>query len=368
MPPRKSTSSSSSKVEKRKPTASPPPPTKATEAESELSELEEEEDEAPKKKKAKKAPVKKGPVTPIHPDLPNNTAFPDPLEPFGRPQGEGTLRIASWNVAGLKACEKKGFSKYVEAEDADILCLNETKCESLALPSIDDRYPHRYWGIHHKKGQAGVAIFSKIEPISVVKGLPADLTTPADEKEQEEGVAHPPTQKESEGRIITLEFEKTFVIATYVPNAGQGLKTLPEKAAWNKSFETYLHSLDARKPVIWIGDFNVVPTELDIRNWKTNYNKSAGVTDTEINGFKSQLAGGQGGFVDVWREKNEGLIGHYSYFSYKFQCRVKGIGWRIDMAVTSKRILERVKQCEIRQSIYGASDHVPIIIDVEGPL
>jgi len=85
--------------------------------------------------------------------------------------------------------------------------------------------------------------------------------------------------------------------------------------------------------VIWIGDLNVVPTELDIRNWKTNYNKSAGVTDTEINGFKSQLADGK--FVDVWRDKNEGVVGHYSYFSYKFQCRSKGIGWRIDMAIVS---------------------------------
>lgn len=106
----------------------------------------------------------------------------------------------------------------------------------------------------------------------------------------------------------------------------------------------------------------MVPTELDIRNWKTNYNKSAGVTDTEINGFNSQLQGprdrdGNGeeekqkGFVDVWREKNEGVIGNYSYFSYKFQCRLKGIGWRIDMAIVSKRILEKVKMCEIRQSI-----------------
>ncbi|GAA5878406.1 hypothetical protein JCM16303_002762 [Sporobolomyces ruberrimus] len=378
MPPRKaaaSTSTSSkptsSKVEKRKPSSPPPAAKKATESDesSALSEQEEAEEE-PKKKKAKKAPVKKGPVTPIHPDLPNNTAFPDPLEPFPRPEGnrdagdeDKVVRISSWNVAGLKACEKKGFSKYVEAEDADILCLNETKCENLSLPSIDDRYPYRYWGVHHKKGQAGVAIFSKIEPINVVKGLP---TTEPDVP-----------QKDSEGRIITLEFEKSYVVATYVPNAGQGLKTLPEKAAWNKAFEVYLRELDSKKPVIWIGDLNVVPTDLDIRNWKTNYNKSAGVTDTEIDGFKSQLAGpekeegkegGAGKMIDVWRERNKELIGHYTYFSYKFQCRSKGIGWRIDMVVASERILSKVKQCEIRQTIYGASDHVPIIVDIEGPL
>jgi AP endonuclease-1 len=136
------------------------------------------------------------------------------------------------------------------------------------------------------------------------------------------------------------------------------LKTLPEKAAWNVAFEKYLHQLDERKPVIWIGDFNVVPTELDIRNWKTNYNKSAGVTDTEIEGFNKQLAGrrdsdeaGKNKFVDVWRKKNEGLVGHYTYFSYKFQCRVKGIGWRIDLVVASERILDKIGQCEIRQTI-----------------
>ncbi|GAA5835153.1 hypothetical protein JCM3766R1_006885 [Sporobolomyces carnicolor] len=369
MPPRKAASraidstSSKAKVEKRKPSPSPSP-SAAVEG-SDHSEAEAQE--APKKKKAKKAT---GPVTPIHPELPNNTAFPDPLEPFARPTASGQLRISSWNVAGLKACEKKGFSKYVEAEDADILCLNETKCDSFPLASIDDRYPHRYWGVHHKKGQAGVAVFSKVEPINVVKGLPAVESEPSDDDEEGDG-APAPTQKESEGRIITLEFENTFVIATYVPNAGQGLKNLAEKASWNKAFQRYLHSLDEKKPVIWIGDLNVVPTELDIRNWKTNHNKSAGVTDTEIDGFNAQLAGrgGEGGkFVDVWRQRNEGVIGHYSYFSYKFQCRFKGIGWRIDMAVTSERLLDKVKQCEIRQTIYGASDHVPIVIDFEGPL
>ncbi|GAA5858079.1 hypothetical protein JCM5353_005011, partial [Sporobolomyces roseus] len=260
------------------------------------------------------------------------------------------------------------FSKYVEAEDADILVLTETKCDHLSLPSLDDRYPYRYWGTHHKKGQAGTAIFSKLEPINVTKGLP---TTEPEIK-----------QKESEGRIVTLEFEKTFVIGTYVPNAGQGLKTLPEKASWNKSFETYLRQLDSTgKSIIWIGDINVVPGQKDIRNWKTNYNKSAGCTDTEIDGFHRQLRlaseeGDEEGqekkkykLVDVWRErKGQDLEGHYSYFSYKFQCRSKGIGWRIDAVITSQRLLEKVKQCEIRQSIYGASDHVPIMLDIEGPL
>ncbi|GAA6020084.1 hypothetical protein JCM11491_006389 [Sporobolomyces phaffii] len=371
MPPRRAAAAaaSTSSSSKRKPPR--PSPSASPRRESDLSEPESElaSPRPPPKKKAKKAPAaKKGPVTPIHPDLAHNVAFPDPLGPFPRPTEPGTVRIASWNVAGLKACEKKGFSKYVEAEDADILCLNETKCDSLALPSLDDRYPYRYWGVHHKKGQAGVAVFSKLAPVAVVKGLP---TTEPDAP-----------QRESEGRIITLEFDHTYLVATYVPNAGQGLKTLPEKEAWNRAFETYLHDLDRRKPVVWIGDVNVVPTELDIRNWKTNHNKSAGVTDSEIGAFHRQLAGPPAGnsdedgakedkgrkFVDVWRERNAGVVGHYTYFSYKFQCRVKGIGWRIDLAVCSERVMDKVSECEIRQTIYGASDHVPITLDFQGPL
>ncbi|GAA5965259.1 hypothetical protein JCM3765_006376 [Sporobolomyces pararoseus] len=378
MPPRSksttaSSSSSSSKVEKKKRS----PSSDLSEEEPINSDKEEEEPPKKKKQKKKEPAVKKGPVTPIHPELPNNTTLPDPLEPFPKPfnHEKGVLRISSWNVAGLKACEKKGFSKYVEAEDADILCLNEHKSQQeFKIDSIDSRYPYRYWGIHHKKGQAGVSIFSKIKPLNVTKGIPPPFSS-TQEEEVEEGKVRGPSQEESKGRIITLEFENNYLIATYVPNAGQGLKNLAEKAAWNKTFENYLFDLDSKKPVIWIGDLNVVPTELDIRNWKTNYNKSAGVTDTEIKGFKSQLKGppptpegGERGFIDVWREKNPNVIGNYSYFSYKFQCRSKGIGWRIDFAIVSKRIFEKVETCEIRQSIYGASDHVPIVIDIQGPL
>lgn len=223
-------------------------------------------------------------------------------------------------------------------------------------------------------------MLSKIEPLSVTMGLPT-LAPQAD----------------SEGRIITLEFAHHFVVGVYVVNAGDGLKAMPQKEAWNRAFETYLRELDAKKPVVWTGDINVVPGEKDIRNWKTNYNKSAGCTQIEIDGFMAQLnpspESGHKKLIDVWRREwrlfyagdgEQGRVltagwrasadlhpdteGVYSYYSYRFQARMKGIGWRLDSFLLSERLLDKVGQCEIRSTVYGASDHLPLILDIKGPL
>ncbi|GAA5885478.1 hypothetical protein JCM6882_009636 [Rhodosporidiobolus microsporus] len=314
----------------------------------------EEEEDKPKPKKAK---AKKGPVEPLDASLPTNLTVPDPLALFERPQ-EGRIRISAWNVAGLRASEKKGFSRYVEAEDADVLVVTETKTPEIALPALDSRYEHRFWGNHSKKGQAGTAIFSKTKPLNVIYGM----------HDGGEDVS----KEESEGRCVTLEFDNTFVVGTYVPNAGSGLKNMDQKKAWNRAFERYLRELDAKKPVVWCGDLNVVATEKDIRNWKTNYNKSPGCTDDEIDGFSSQLNppedSGHKKLVDVWRHFNPDKEGHYTYQAYKFQCRSKGIGWRLDYFVTSERLMPKVKSCEMRHEIWGASDHLPLVLDIEGPL
>ncbi|KAI5476515.1 exodeoxyribonuclease III [Pseudohyphozyma bogoriensis] len=305
----------------------------------------------------KKAPKKakgKGPVVPLDPSLPINTAFPAELSFPAKPAG--TIRIAAWNICGIQASQKKGFSKYVEAEDSDILVLTETKTSDPGFPVLSEKYPHRYFGVDPKKGYAGTAILSKLEPQSVVFGLPT--------------TAEPLSA--TAGRIVTLEFENTYVVGTYVPNAGNGLVNLDKKEAWNVAFEKYLRELDAKKAVIWTGDLNVVPTDKDIRNWSTNYNKSAGCTDQEISGFNSQLnpssESGHKKLIDVWRHLNPDKVGYYTYFSYRFQCRVKGIGWRLDYFVVSERILEKIKTCEIRLEVYGASDHVPLMLEFEGSL
>ncbi|KAL5511119.1 hypothetical protein ACEPAH_4334 [Sanghuangporus vaninii] len=288
---------------------------------------------------------------------PNNKVLPVHIEfPKKHP---GSLRIATWNVSGLAAAMKKGFKFYVEAEDADLLVLNETKMnDEPQIPVLNERYPYRYWSIASKKGYSGTAVLSKLEPSSVTKTLPGH-----------------PDANAVKGRILTLEFERFYLIATYVTNAGQGLKTLPEKEEWNKYFTKYIRELDEKKPVIWTGDLNVAPTEKDLTHAKKNWNKSAGYTESETKAFARILdpsteetddaedKRSKPKFIDIWRDLHPEDL-HYTYFGYRFDCRSKGIGWRLDHFVISERLRENVKLCEIRSEIYGASDHCPIALEI----
>ncbi|KAF9265505.1 hypothetical protein L218DRAFT_923808 [Marasmius fiardii PR-910] len=306
-----------------------------------------------KKVKLDQTPVPDPDAQPTNTVLPVNISFP--------PRTPNTLRFSAWNVCGLVTSQKKGFKFYTEAEDPDILVLTETKVNNEPVdPSLSNRFPHRFWSISEKKGYSGIAVLSKQKPLSVDKTIP--------------GHPNPSIVK---GRIITLEFENHFFIATYVPNAGTNLKTLDVKNEWNEHFTTYIRDLDKRKPVIWTGDLNVAPTELDLTNAKRNWNKTPGYTEAETTAFKNilQPQDGTGGetsssseqFVDVWRKLHPSLQ-HYTYFSCRFNCRMKGLGWRLDMFVLSQRITDKVKMCEIRSDIYGASDHCPITMEYEGPL
>jgi len=258
-------------------------------------------------------------------------------------------------VSGFAASAKKGFKHYLEAEDPDILIVTETKLQQApADPSLMTRFPHQYWSNSATKGYAGTAILSKQAPLSITNTIP--------------GHPNPTSVK---GRIVTLEFEKCYLVGTYVVNAGQGLKTLEEKKIWNTHFFEYLRDLDKTKPVIWAGDFNVAPTEIDLAHPKPNWNKTPGYTEVETTAFKNFLEPPENSeankFIDVWRNLHPEERA-YTYFSYRFNCRAKGIGWRLDGFVLSERLLERVKLCEIRDEIYGASDHCPVVLEIGGIL
>ncbi|KAH8116824.1 Endonuclease/exonuclease/phosphatase [Phellopilus nigrolimitatus] len=284
--------------------------------------------------------------------LPVHIEFPEKIA--------GSIRIASWNVSGLAACQKKGFKFYVEAEDPDVLILTETKMnDEPDLSVLTERYPYRHWSIATKKGYAGTAVLSKYEPLSITKTLPGH-----------------PSKDAVNGRILTLEFEKFYLVGTYVTNAGQGLKTLKEKEEWNEHFEEYIRDLDEKKPVVWAGDLNVAPTEKDLTNAKRNWNKTPGYTESETKAFArilnpstteeaSDADKSANRFIDVWRHLHPDDQ-HYTYFGYRFNCRSKGIGWRLDMFVLSERLLNSVKMCEIRSEIYGASDHCPVVMEIGG--
>ncbi|EKM82547.1 hypothetical protein AGABI1DRAFT_111155 [Agaricus bisporus var. burnettii JB137-S8] len=310
-------------------------------------ETDDEESQPSSLKKSKSTIISHQPENPqpTNKVLPVHISFP--------PRTPDTLRIATWNICGWAASHKKGFKYYVEAEDADILVLTETKVNEQPVdPALDARYPYTYWSISSKKSYSGTAILSKHKPLSVTKTLP-----------------NHPNPDLVKGRIITLEFEGYYLIGTYVVNAGVELKTLEDKKEWNQHFENYIRDLDKVKPVIWTGDLNVAPTAIDLANAKRNWNKTPGYTEAETSSFKNILDPPEdvdaGKFVDVWRQLHP-KDQHYTYFSYRFNCRLKGLGWRLDMFVLSERIAERVKMCEIRSEIYGASDHCPVVVEVEG--
>ncbi|KAF8511944.1 Endonuclease/exonuclease/phosphatase [Hysterangium stoloniferum] len=336
MPPKRSASSS-----KRK--ASP-----------EVSEISDTESLKPVKKKTKRA--KKDNVDngqPTNLVIPVSISFP--------PKTDGVLRMSSWNVSGLMASMKKGFETYVKAEDADILVLTETKVNDKPNSFFPSMYPYQYWSISSTKGYAGTTVLCKQEPMSVKLDFPM----------------HKDNTEAAKGRLIVLEYPNTWIIGTYVPNAGQNLKNIDYKATWNDAFAGYIHELSKSKPVIWMGDINCAPTSIDLSNSKANWNKTPGHTQVEVDGFKkilnsastdsNETESSKAKLVDVWRHLHPEL-GHYTYFSYRFRCREKQIGWRLDMFIASEALLPRIKMCEIRSEIYGASDHCPVVLEIEGPL
>lgn len=248
----------------------------------------------------------------------------------------------------------------MKAEDADVLVLTETKVNEKPNLFLQQMYPHQYWSISSTKGYAGTAFLCKTEPVSVKYDFPT----------------HSEGKEAAKGRLLVLEYPNTYLVGTYVPNAGQKLKNIDYKAAWNEAFGKYLHDLNAQKPVIWMGDINCARTPLDLSNSKPNWNKTPGHTKVETDGLNKILEGPSSTegsdskstkLVDAWRQLHPELP-HYTYFSYKFQCRVKSIGWRLDTFVVNETLLPRVKLCEIRNEIWGASDHCPVVLEIEGDL
>lgn len=250
------------------------------------------------------------------------------------------MKLISWNVNGLRACVKKGFMDYFKEMDADIFCLQETKLQAGQITLELEGY-HQYWNYAVKRGYSGTAVFTKQEPIKVSYGL-------HDEDFQEEG------------RIITLEYETFFLVNVYTPNAKRDLTRLDYRLQWEDELFDYLKQLDAKKPVIYTGDLNVAHTELDLRNYKTNYGNS-GFTDEERDKMTRLL---ENGFIDTLRHFEPDTEGLYSWWSYMKTVRERNIGWRIDYFIVSERLAPKLKHAAIHSLIMG-SDHCPIYLETE---
>ncbi len=249
-------------------------------------------------------------------------------------------KMISWNVNGLRACLGKGFLEYVKESDADIFCIQESKCQEgqveLELPGY-----HQYWNYAEKKGYSGTAMFTKEEPIAVTYGLGIE-------------------EHDHEGRVITAEFPEYYVVTCYTPNSQDGLKRLDYRMQWEDAFRAYLKALETKKPVIFCGDLNVAHQEIDLKNPKTN-RKNAGFSDEERAKFTELL---EAGFVDTFRYFYPDQEGIYSWWSYRFSARAKNAGWRIDYFCVSESLKDRLVDAKIHTEVMG-SDHCPVELDIQ---
>ncbi|XP_050087784.1 recombination repair protein 1 isoform X2 [Anopheles aquasalis] len=248
-------------------------------------------------------------------------------------------KISSWNVAGLRSWVGKGGLDFIEHEQPDILCLQETKCTEDQLPDEARHIKgyHPYW-LCKPGGYAGVAIYSRKMPIHVSYGL-------GDE------------EQDQDGRLLTAEYEKFYLVCVYVPNAGNKLVTLPKRMRWDEKFHQYLRDLDSKKPVILCGDMNVAHEEIDLANPKTN-KKNAGFTQEERDGMSKLLSFG---FVDTFRQLYPDRKAAYSFWTYMGGARAKNVGWRLDYFIVSQRFADKVTDNVMRSKVYG-SDHCPVTL------
>jgi exodeoxyribonuclease-3 len=253
------------------------------------------------------------------------------------------MRIASWNVNGIRAVMKKDFSDSLHTLGADILCLQETKAQDdqvvTALEGIEGY--HVYSNSAERKGYSGVAILTRETPLRVFPDM--DLA-----------------EHDLEGRVLTAEFEDFFLVTVYTPNSGSELRRLPYRETWDSAFLRFVKTLEAKKPVLMCGDFNVAHRDIDLARPKPNYNKSAGYMQAEINGMDAITAAG---FVDTFRHLHPETV-KYSWWSYRAGARAKNVGWRIDYFLgTRDFVVQRVRSAEIWNDIYG-SDHCPVSVDL----
>jgi exodeoxyribonuclease-3 len=261
------------------------------------------------------------------------------------------MKIFSWNVNGIRAVLKKGlFQPFLDKYRPDVVCLQETKAERGQF-EIDLPDYREYWNSAAKKGYSGTAIFSKEEPLAVVNGFPGEFARRfafADELQRDSA---------EEGRVMTAEFAKFYVVTVYTPNAKDDLSRLSLRfKQWDPAFLAYCKQLEKTKPVIFCGDLNVAHTELDLANPKSNRGKK-GFTDEERAGFQNLV---DAGFVDTFRLFTQGN-GHYSWWSHFANSRARNIGWRIDYVLVSGQLRESVKSAEIHPTVMG-SDHCPVSI------
>ena len=250
------------------------------------------------------------------------------------------MKLISWNVNGIRACVNKGFKDFFKEINADIFCIQETKCQIDQIELEFEGYKS-FWNSAEKKGYSGTAIYTKEKPISVKYGIGIE-------------------QHDKEGRVITLEFKNFFMVNIYTPNSKRGLERLEYRQVWEEKIRKYLLDLNKIKPVIMCGDLNVAHNEIDLKNPKTN-RRNGGFTDEEREKMSQLL---ESGFTDSFRYLYPDKKEAYSWWSYMGRAREKNVGWRIDYFIVSKNIESKIKEAKIHSEIMG-SDHCPVELEID---
>ena len=248
------------------------------------------------------------------------------------------MKLLSWNINGLRAVLKKNFNEFLAAESPDILAVQETKC---APADVVCEWPgyHVFWSSAEKKGYSGTAIFTRSKPLNVREGIGVE-------------------EHDREGRVLTAEYDSFFLVNVYVPNSKRELERLPYRQEWDRAFLRHLQKLDASKPVVFCGDFNVAHQERDLARPKQN-TRTHGFTAEERAGFQGFI---DAGFVDSFREFEQGS-GHYTWWSLMAGARPRNIGWRIDYFLTSKLLVPNLTRAWIMPEVMG-SDHCPVGLEL----
>jgi exodeoxyribonuclease III len=249
------------------------------------------------------------------------------------------MKLISWNVNGIRAALNKGFTEFFDEMDADIFCIQETKMQEGQVEINFDGYK-QYWNSAEKKGYSGTAIFTKVEPLSVQYGIGIE-------------------EHDNEGRVITLEFDKFYIVNIYTPNSKRELERLDYRMIWEEEIKKHIKKLDETKPVIVCGDLNVAHNEIDIKNAKSN-KRSAGFTDEERAKMTLFLSDG---FTDTFRYIYPDKKDAYSWWSYMGNARTKNVGWRIDYFIVSNSLKEDIKDAYIYPEVIG-SDHCPVGLEI----
>ena len=249
------------------------------------------------------------------------------------------MKLVSWNVNGIRACLNKGFNDFFKEVNADIFCIQETKCQEGQVDLEYDGY-ESFWNSAEKKGYSGTAVFTKIKPLSVKYGIGIE-------------------EHDKEGRVITLEFENFYLVNIYTPNSKRELERLDYRQIWEDEIRKYLMNLNKTKPVIMCGDLNVAHKEIDLKNPKTNTH-NAGFTIEERNKMTELL---DAGFVDTFRYLYPNKENAYSWWSYMRKAREKNVGWRIDYFIVSKDIESKIQEASIYSEVMG-SDHCPVGLEI----